>query len=67
MMTFGGAVWEGGIKDGKGAISTKSGALDKISIRFRQPLRGQGRHEPGRADRRGPRRLFYDGAVAHSR
>jgi len=29
MNTFGAAVWEGGIKDGKGAISTKSGALEK--------------------------------------
>ena len=28
MQTFGSAVWQGGIKDGKGAISTKSGAMD---------------------------------------
>lgn len=27
MKTDGSAVWSGGIKDGKGAISTKSGAL----------------------------------------
>jgi len=27
MRTHGTAVWQGGIKDGKGAISTKSGAL----------------------------------------
>ena len=27
MSTFGTAVWSGGLKDGKGAISTKSGAL----------------------------------------
>jgi hypothetical protein len=27
MQTHGSAVWHGGIKDGKGAISTKSGAL----------------------------------------
>jgi len=27
MSTFGKAVWSGGLKDGKGAISTKSGAL----------------------------------------
>src|SRR5580693_10194958 len=26
--TFGSAKWQGGIKDGKGAISTKSGALN---------------------------------------
>ena len=34
MMTFGAAVWEGGIRDGKGAISTKSGALDKYPYGF---------------------------------
>lgn len=28
MKTFGAAEWQGGFKDGKGAISTKSGALD---------------------------------------
>lgn len=28
MSTHGSAKWQGGIKDGKGAISTKSGALD---------------------------------------
>src|SRR6201991_3517260 len=28
MTTFGTAVWHGGLKDGKGAISTKSGALN---------------------------------------
>jgi osmotically inducible protein OsmC len=27
MTTFGTAKWQGGLKDGKGAISTKSGAL----------------------------------------
>jgi osmotically inducible protein OsmC len=27
MKTHGSAAWRGGIKDGKGAISTKSGAL----------------------------------------
>ncbi len=29
MKTFGTAEWHGGFKDGRGAISTKSGALDK--------------------------------------
>jgi lipoyl-dependent peroxiredoxin len=27
MKTYGVAAWQGGIKDGKGAISTRSGAL----------------------------------------
>ncbi len=38
MKTFGTAEWTGGFKDGKGAISTKSGALDKypygVAARF---------------------------------
>jgi len=31
MTTFGSAKWQGGFKDGKGAISTKSGALKDYS------------------------------------
>lgn len=34
MSTFGTAVWSGGIKDGKGAISTKSGALKDYPYGF---------------------------------
>ncbi len=34
MTTFGTAVWHGGLKDGKGAISTKSGALDNYPYGF---------------------------------
>ncbi len=41
MMTFGTAVWEGGIKDGKGAISTKSGALDKYPYGFASRFEGK--------------------------
>jgi len=41
MMTFGAAVWEGGIKDGKGAISTKSGALDKYTYGFASRFEGK--------------------------
>jgi len=29
--TSGSAKWQGGIKDGKGAISTKSGALERFT------------------------------------
>jgi lipoyl-dependent peroxiredoxin len=39
-MTFGAAVWRGGIKDGKGAISTKSGALDKYPYGFASRFEG---------------------------
>ena len=41
MNTFGTAVWEGGIKDGKGAISTKSGALDKYPYGFGSRFEGK--------------------------
>ncbi|SEF13452.1 osmotically inducible protein OsmC [Rhizobiales bacterium GAS191] len=34
MQTHGSAVWHGGIKDGKGAISTKSGALKEYPYGF---------------------------------
>ena len=34
MSTYGSAVWSGGIKDGKGAISTKSGALKDYPYGF---------------------------------
>ena len=44
--TSGSAKWQGGIKDGKGAISTKSGALNDYPQRFCQPRRGQARLEP---------------------
>lgn len=34
MSTFGSAVWSGGLKDGKGSISTKSGALKDYPYGF---------------------------------
>ena len=41
MSTFGSAVWSGGIKDGKGAISTKSGALKEYPYGFASRFEGQ--------------------------
>src|SRR6516164_11313919 len=41
MMTSGTAVWEGGIRDGKGAISTKSGALDNYPYGFASRFEGK--------------------------
>jgi lipoyl-dependent peroxiredoxin len=41
MTTFGTAVWEGGIRDGKGAISTKSGALDNYPYGFASRFEGK--------------------------
>jgi osmotically inducible protein OsmC len=37
----GSAVWQGGIKDGKGAISTESGALSSYPYGFAARLEGQ--------------------------
>src|ERR1700738_841074 len=39
--TYGSAKWQGGIKDGKGAISTKSGALKDYPYGFASRLEGQ--------------------------
>jgi lipoyl-dependent peroxiredoxin len=41
MMTFGTAVCEGGLRDGKGAISTRSGALDQYPYGFASRFEGR--------------------------
>ncbi len=41
MKTQGSAVWQGGIKDGKGAISTKSGALKEYPYGFSSRFEGK--------------------------
>ena len=41
MKTHGSAVWQGGIKDGKGAISTKSGALKDYPYGFASRFEGK--------------------------
>jgi lipoyl-dependent peroxiredoxin len=41
MNTHGSAVWQGGIKDGKGAISTKSGALREYPYGFASRFEGK--------------------------
>jgi osmotically inducible protein OsmC len=41
MKTHGSAVWSGGIKDGKGAISTKSGALKGYPYGFGSRFEGK--------------------------
>jgi osmotically inducible protein OsmC len=40
MSTYGSAKWQGGIKDGKGAISTKSGALSDYPYGFTSRFEG---------------------------
>jgi osmotically inducible protein OsmC len=39
--TYGSAVWSGGLKDGKGAISTKSGALKNYPYGFASRFEGK--------------------------
>jgi osmotically inducible protein OsmC len=39
--TFGSAKWQGGIKDGKGLISTKSGAMTDYPYRFASRFEGK--------------------------
>jgi osmotically inducible protein OsmC len=41
MSTFGSAVWSGGLKDGKGSISTKSGALKDYPYGFASRFEGK--------------------------
>ena len=41
MSTYGSAVWSGGLKDGKGAISTKSGALKDYPYGFATRFEGK--------------------------
>jgi osmotically inducible protein OsmC len=41
MKTFGSAEWQGGIKDGKGAISTRSGSLVKYPYGFASRFEGK--------------------------
>ena len=58
------AVWKGGLKDGKGTVSTESGVLSSVPYNFSNAVRERERHQPRGADRRRARRLFLDGAVA---
>ena len=41
MTTYGTALWKGGLKDGKGAITTKSGALKDYPYGFAARFEGQ--------------------------
>ena len=59
------ALWQGGLKDGKGSLSTDSGVLEQAdAILLQHSLRKRRRHQPRGTPRRGPRRLFHHGASA---
>jgi len=40
MKTHGSAVWQGGLKDGSGTVSTKSGAIQEMPYSFRSRFEG---------------------------
>ncbi|MDT8894324.1 OsmC family protein [Halomonas sp. I1] len=42
----GSAVWQGGLKDGKGTVSTQSGVLDEVSYSFAKRFEGEGGSNP---------------------
>jgi osmotically inducible protein OsmC len=46
MKTTGSAIWEGGIKDGRGAISTQSGALKTYPYGFASRFEGKAGTNP---------------------
>lgn len=46
MKTSGSAIWRGGLKDGKGAISTKSGALNEYPYGFSSRFEGKAGTNP---------------------
>ena len=39
MKRFGSAAWNGGLREGKGSVSTESRALESLSLHLLQPLR----------------------------
>ncbi|MGI4746442.1 MAG: OsmC family protein [Janthinobacterium lividum] len=46
MITYGSAAWEGGLKDGKGLLSTKSGALSDYPYGFAARFEGKSGSNP---------------------
>lgn len=61
------AVWQGGLKDGKGTLSTESGALKDNPYGFNTRFEGAPGTNPEEPDRRGPRRLLQHGPVDDAR
>ena len=57
------AVWKGGLKDGKGSISTESGVLSDTPIFLLDSLRGRQRNESRGVDRGGSCWMFQHGTV----
>ena len=61
------AVWKGGGPDGKGTLTTQSGALSNVPYSARHAVRRRQGHQPGRVARRGACRLLQHGACLRPR
>ena len=57
------AHWSGGLKDGKGTISSQSGVLSNTQYSFQHSFRIRCRNQSGRAYRRCPRGMLHHGAL----
>lgn len=63
MNRTGTAVWSGGLKDGKGSLSTESKTLSETPYSFTARFKEGGGTNPEELDRCRSCRLFYDGSV----
>ena len=63
----GSAAWQGGIKDGKGSISTESGALNAYPYGFASRFEGQKGSYPEELIAAAHAQLLHDGTFSDSR
>ena len=56
------AIWNGSLKEGKGTISSKSGALQRDAVQFCGSVCRGHQDEPGGVDCGGACGLLFDGA-----
>ncbi len=61
MTKTGSAVWQGSLKEGKGQVSTESGALKELPYSFGK--RFEARFQPRGVDRGSSRQLLLHGAI----
>lgn len=60
------AHWEGGIKRGKGTVSTESGVLNQQPYGFNTRFEGAQGDQPGRVNWRRTCGLFLHGTITHA-
>ena len=61
LLRTGDAVWQGDLRGGNGKVSTGSGAIREQAYSFRTRFENEPGHQPGRADRGGPRGMLQHG------